>query len=226
MRQEVYQRDERVCVYCGAKCRADELTIDHIIPLALGGLDEMTNWATCCRACNQRKAAQPLKKFLESLAMPVEELPVYGDPVIDNPAIPIQLRLLRRRIFDRVRRGDLALSGKTAQKKLEKEYRREFWQTTDGKLLQDEFPNLPGQVRVAIPEIRSIANTEREFMLLVELAKSARTRSLIGSVLTGNVDVEGRVRSLHKREKKPAMRKRLEDALKRFDRAVSETGLE
>lgn len=63
-------------------------------------------------------------------------------------------------------------------------------------------------------------------MLLVELAKSARTRSLIGSVLTGTVDVEGRVRSLHEREKKPAMRKRLEDALKRFDRAVRETGLE
>lgn len=98
MKQEVYRRDEHVCVYCKMKCGSEELTIDHMIPLALGGLDEMTNWVTCCRACNQRKAAQPLEKFLESLAMPVEELPVYGDPVIDNPAVPIQLRLLRRRI--------------------------------------------------------------------------------------------------------------------------------
>ena len=226
MRQEVYRRDERVCVYCRVECRAEELTIDHLIPLALGGLDEVTNWATCCRACNERKAAVPLEGFLASLRMPVEELPVYGDPVIDNPAIPIQLRLLRRRIFDRIRRGELAVSGKGAQKKLEKAYRRELWQTADGKLLEAEFPNLPGQVRAAVPEIRSIAKSKREFLLLVELAKSAQTRNLIGSVLTGNVDVEARIRSMHERENKPAMRKRLTHALKRFERSVRVNGLE
>ena len=226
MRQEVYRRDECACVYCGAKCRAGELTIDHVIPLALGGLDEMTNWATCCRACNQRKAAQPLVEFLESLAMPVEELPLYGDPIIDNPAIPIQMRLLRRRIFDRIRRGQLTVSGKGAQKKLEKAYRRELWQTEEGKLLEAKFPKLPGQVRAAILEIRSIAKSEREFLLLVELAKSARTRSLIGSVLTRNVDVEARVRSLYERANKAAMRKRLGHALKRFERSVRVAGFE
>ena len=226
MKQEVYQRDEYVCVYCRAECGAEELTIDHMIPLARGGLDEMTNWVTCCRACNQRKAAQPLEAFLESLAMPVEELPVYGDPVIDNPAVPMQLRLLRRQIFDRIRRGQLTVSGKSAQKKLEKAYRRELWQTAVGKLLEAEFPNLPGQVRVVIPEIRSIAKSEREFLLLVELAKSARTRNLIGSVLTANIDVEARVRSLHGRESNPAVRKKLEHALKRFERAAKTHGVE
>ena len=225
MRQEVYRRDDRVCVYCGAECREEELTIDHMIPLAGRGLDEMTNWVTCCRACNQRKAAQPLDEFLESLAMPVEELPVYGDPIIDNPAIPMKLRLLRRRIFDRIRRGQLPVSGTGAQKKLEKAYRRELWQTADGKLLEAEFPNLPGQVRVAIPEIRSIAESEREFLLLVELAKSAQTRNLIGSVLTAGVDVEARVRSLCERENNPAFRKRLERALTRFERAARGRGL-
>ena len=226
MRQEVYRRDEHVCVYCGAECRAEELTIDHMIPLALGGLDEMTNWVTCCQGCNHRKAAKPLQEFLESLTMPVDDLPVYGDPVIDNPAVPIQLRLLRRRIFDRIRRGQLAISGKGAQKKLEKAYRRELWQTADGKLLEAEFPNLPGQVRAAVPEIRSIAKSKREFLLLVELAKSARTRNLIGSVLTADVDVEARVRSLHERESNPAHRKRLEHALKRFERAARVHGVE
>ena len=220
MRDEVYRRDDRVCVYCGAECRAEELTIDHLIPMALGGLDEMTNWASCCRACNQRKAAQPLEEFLESLAMPIEELPVYGDPVIDNPAIPMQLRLLRRRVFDRIRRGELAVSGMGAQKKIEKAYRRDLWETADGKRLEAEFPSLPGQVRAVIPEIRSIATSKREFLLLVELAKSAQTRSLIGSVLTGNVDVEARVRSMRERERHKAMRKRLAQALRRFERAV------
>ena len=102
MRHEVYRRDERVCVYCGVECRAEDLTIDHMIPLALGGLDEMTNCVTCCRACNHRKAAQPLQQVLESLAMPFEELPVCSDAVIDNPAVPMQLRLLRRRNFNEI----------------------------------------------------------------------------------------------------------------------------
>ena len=100
--------------------------------------------------------------------MPVEELPLYGDPVIDNPAIPIQFRILRRRLFDRIRRGELAVSGKSAQKKLEKVYRRELWQTAGGKLLESEFPTLPGQVRADTPEIRSIAKSEREYLLLIE----------------------------------------------------------
>lgn len=221
MRQEIYRRDGRVCVYCGAECREEELTIDHMIPLAESdGLDEKTNWVTCCRACNQRKAAQPLAEFLESIAMPVEELPVSGDPIFDNPTIPMKLRLLRRRIFDRIRRGQLSVSGTAAQKKFEKEYRRKLWQTADGKLLEAEFPNLPGHVRAAIPEIRSIAETEREFLLLVELAKSAKTRNLIGSVLTAGVDIEDRVRSLCERKNNPALGKRLERALTRFERAV------
>ena len=71
--------------------------------------------------------------------MPVEELPVYGDPVIDNPAIPIQLRLLRRRIFDRIRRGELAVSGKGAQKKLEKTYRRELGRLRTGSYSRPSF---------------------------------------------------------------------------------------
>lgn len=157
--------------------------------------------------------------------MPVEELPVYGDPVLDNPAIPLQLHILRRQLFDRIRRGELAASGKSAQKKLEKTYRRELWQTAVGKRLESEFPSLPGQVRAVIPEIRSIAKSEREFLLLVELAKSTQTRSLIGSVLTRNLDVESRVRSMRDREGKPAIRKRLEQALKRFERAVRVSGL-
>ena len=38
MRQVVYRRDELGCVYCGAECRAEELTIDHMIPLVWADL--------------------------------------------------------------------------------------------------------------------------------------------------------------------------------------------
>lgn len=181
----------------------------------------MTNWATCCRTCNLRKGALPLDKFLKSLSLPTEDLPLYGDPIIDNPDIPVELRLLRRQIFDQVRRGDRSISGRSAQRKIEKAYRRELWETSDGQQLESEFPSLPGQVRVMIPEIRSIAKSKREFTLLIELAKSAKTRNLIGTVLVKEVDIESRVYSLYEREKRPTLKRRLEQALRRFERATN-----
>ena len=88
------------------------------------------------------------------------------------------------------------------------------------------FPNLPGHVRAVIPEIRSIAGSAREFLLLVELAKSAQTGNLIGSVLTAGVDVEARVGYLCERKNKPAFKKRLARALTRFERAARARGLD
>ena len=41
------------CAYCGSK---HELTIDHIIPRAKGGINEVHNTLCCCRACNADKA--------------------------------------------------------------------------------------------------------------------------------------------------------------------------
>lgn len=40
------------CAYCGS---GDELTIDHIIPQSLGGIDFSTNVVCCCRSCNISK---------------------------------------------------------------------------------------------------------------------------------------------------------------------------
>ena len=71
-----------------------------------------------------------------------------------------------------------------------------------------------------IPEIRTIAKSAREYMLLVELAKSANTRNLIGTVLKVDVDVEGRVRSIASRTNDPALKKRLSWAIRRFEKAA------
>lgn len=43
------------CVDCGQP--AD--TLDHEIPLALGGLDSRANAVPRCKACNARKGARP-----------------------------------------------------------------------------------------------------------------------------------------------------------------------
>ncbi len=42
------------CVQCGA---TEELTIDHIVPLSLGGTHKRRNCQLLCYACNQIKGA-------------------------------------------------------------------------------------------------------------------------------------------------------------------------
>jgi 5-methylcytosine-specific restriction endonuclease McrA len=133
IRDEVYRRDELTCVYCRTKLPRMLLTIDHLVPLALGGLDEISNYVTCCSKCNNQKAASPLSVFSIKIKIQVEELPVHGDPIIDNTALPIEIRLLRKEIFDKIRRGELRASGASAQKKIEKAFRRDFWKTPDSR---------------------------------------------------------------------------------------------
>ena len=47
-----YLRNHRVCVNCGA---TTDLTVDHIVPLARGGLNSTDNMQTLCRSCNSAK---------------------------------------------------------------------------------------------------------------------------------------------------------------------------
>ena len=179
----------------------------------------MTNYATCCRSCNGFKEARPLEEFAREINIEIEDLPVHGDPVVNNSKLPIQIRVLRKQIFDRMRQGALNFKGKSAQNKLEKTYRREFWSTELGQRLKAQQPLLPGHVRIMVPEIRTIAKTVSEYLLLVELAKSANTRDLIGTVLSADIDIEARVRSLAQRGKDPSLEKRLNQALRRFEKA-------
>ena len=152
--------------------------------------------------------------------MPLDELPVHGDPVIDNEDLPIQIRQLRRMIFDQYRQEKLRLKGKQAQKKLEKAYRRSFWETAEGEALEKVFPTLPGHARIMIPEIRTIASSVRDFWLLVELSKSATTRNLIGTTLAKGCDIEKRFRESIPKARNAATRKRMEQALGRFERFI------
>jgi hypothetical protein len=163
----------------------------------------------------------PLAEFSKTINVLIETLPVHGDPVIDNADLPIQIRLLRKRIFDKARQGDLSITGKTAQKKLEKAFRIAFWQTPEGKALQAQFPLLAGQSRVMIPEIQTIATNTSEFLLLVELAKSANTRNLIGTILVKDCNIVERAQDLMNRSNTDtALRKRLRQALLQWEREV------
>lgn len=69
----LFKRDKHTCVYCGVnakKTRGVQLTMDHVVPRALGGATIWDNVATACRNCNVRKADKPLD-MLDNAEFPV-----------------------------------------------------------------------------------------------------------------------------------------------------------
>jgi hypothetical protein len=124
MRMQIFARDGDRCVFCGATLAGEDRTIDHLIPLALGGLDEMVNYVTACKPCNEQKGSMPLAQFAAALGLAIPALPVHGDPVLDNQAIPASIRAIRASIHQKMRDGGLKITGARAQQKIEKEYRR------------------------------------------------------------------------------------------------------
>ena len=55
-RRNIFKRDHYTCQYCGVQPGGDELTIDHVVPRAQGGISSWTNCVLACVACNKRKA--------------------------------------------------------------------------------------------------------------------------------------------------------------------------
>lgn len=55
VRKYVYQRNNYQCQSCGKTNQETQLNIDHIIPLAKGGSNDISNLQTLCKQCNQSK---------------------------------------------------------------------------------------------------------------------------------------------------------------------------
>lgn len=69
LRFEILRRDGHACRYCGAMAPDVKLTIDHVIPVALGGSDEPRNLVTACADCNSGKTStQPDSDLVEDVA--------------------------------------------------------------------------------------------------------------------------------------------------------------
>ena len=44
-----------ICYYCKKNINPQDLTMDHVVPLAKGGLTIKTNLVTACKNCNNEK---------------------------------------------------------------------------------------------------------------------------------------------------------------------------
>lgn len=62
LRFEILRRDEFRCYYCGTRgneVTGEGLTIDHVVPVALGGTDDAENLVAACGDCNAGKTSVP-----------------------------------------------------------------------------------------------------------------------------------------------------------------------
>lgn len=57
LRFEILRRDGHTCRYCGASAPDVPLTVDHVIPRALGGSNDPSNLVTACKSCNSGKTS-------------------------------------------------------------------------------------------------------------------------------------------------------------------------
>lgn len=73
-RFEVFKRDGFCCQYCGAHPPDAILEVDHIVPVAEGGANEINNYITSCFSCNRGKGATPLDQVPQSLADKAAEI--------------------------------------------------------------------------------------------------------------------------------------------------------
>jgi len=56
LRLHIFQRDKGVCIYCTCLLdHKDNWEVDHIIPVAKGGTDDLSNLILSCRSCNRKK---------------------------------------------------------------------------------------------------------------------------------------------------------------------------
>ncbi len=84
-RRNLFARDEKTCQYCGCELPMSELSIDHVIPLSMGGKTTWENVVCACTECNKKKGSMtPQIAGMKLIRRP-------GEP-LRNPQIKLKLR--------------------------------------------------------------------------------------------------------------------------------------
>lgn len=79
IRAEVKQKFGGCCAYCGITLKKS-FHVDHVIPVAAGGVDDIMNYFPACRECNTVKNSFSLEQFRTILeSIPFRGLAVIGE---------------------------------------------------------------------------------------------------------------------------------------------------
>ncbi len=61
------QLQKGVCHYCGKHFAAEDLTMDHVLPIVRGGKSTKGNIVACCKQCNNdKKYLTPAEMILKN----------------------------------------------------------------------------------------------------------------------------------------------------------------
>lgn len=72
MRQQVYDKCNGHCAYCGREIAYKDMQVDHVIPRYNGGKDDVENLLPSCRMCNFRKGTLSIEHFRKEIEYQAE----------------------------------------------------------------------------------------------------------------------------------------------------------
>lgn len=62
------QLQKGICHYCGQHFSAEDLTMDHVLPIVRGGKSSKGNIVACCKQCNNdKKYLTPAEMIMKRL---------------------------------------------------------------------------------------------------------------------------------------------------------------
>lgn len=102
VQQRIWWRDMCTCMYCGRDMGEVQLTVDHFVPIEMGGADEDTNYLTACRRCNKDKGCMPPDEWCEVMGYDYKGLGRYlkiTDDEVARSEVMTEIRHLAH-IFD------------------------------------------------------------------------------------------------------------------------------
>lgn len=68
IREQVYNKYNGHCAYCGCELEYEKMQVDHAKPLRIGGENTIENMLPACRSCNHYKSTLDVEDFRNYLA--------------------------------------------------------------------------------------------------------------------------------------------------------------
>lgn len=100
----LFRRDRFICLYCGQRFAAAELSRDHVMPRARGGADTWENVVTACKRCNHHKACRtPEEACMPLLAVPYKPNIFEFTVLANHRILADQMAFLSRGLSKRFR---------------------------------------------------------------------------------------------------------------------------
>lgn len=107
LRQEVYNKYNGHCAYCGKEIEYKDMQVDHILAQRMGGTDDIDNLNPSCRRCNHYKRAHTLELYRKLLITLHERVrKQYLDKVAEDYGIITVLPWDGKFYYERVHESD------------------------------------------------------------------------------------------------------------------------